>query len=70
MIESLKGIFSVVSLLSWVILGSQAEHPVDVGDKAPSFKLPGSDGNEYQLADFVGKTPLVIAWFPKAFTGG
>jgi peroxiredoxin Q/BCP len=41
-----------------------------VGDKAPDFTLPGSDGKTYTLADFKGKQAVVIAWFPKAFTGG
>jgi peroxiredoxin Q/BCP len=41
-----------------------------VGDKAPDFSLPGSDGRTYTLADFVGKQAVVLAWFPKAFTGG
>jgi thioredoxin-dependent peroxiredoxin len=41
-----------------------------VGDKAPEFKLPGSDGKSYSLKDFAGKKAVVIAWFPKAFTGG
>jgi len=40
------------------------------GDLAPSFTLPGSDGRTYTLADFKGKQAVVIAWFPKAFTGG
>lgn len=40
------------------------------GDRAPDFKLPGSDGNEYSLSQFAGKSSVVIAWFPKAFTGG
>ena len=40
------------------------------GDKAPDFKLPGSDGKSYSLKDFAGKKAVVIAWFPKAFTGG
>jgi peroxiredoxin Q/BCP len=39
------------------------------GDVAPDFELPGSDGVTYRLRDFRG-TPVVIAWFPKAFTGG
>lgn len=38
--------------------------------KAPDFQLPGSDGKEYSLAQFKGKQPVVLAWFPKAFTGG
>jgi|OpeIllAssembly_1097287.scaffolds.fasta_scaffold696740_2 peroxiredoxin Q/BCP len=41
-----------------------------VGDPAPAFTLPGSDGRSYSLADFKGKQAVVIAWFPKAFTGG
>jgi cytochrome oxidase Cu insertion factor (SCO1/SenC/PrrC family) len=42
---------------------------LNVGDRAPDFKLPGSDGKEHSLADYKGKT-IVLAWFPKAFTGG
>jgi thioredoxin-dependent peroxiredoxin len=41
-----------------------------VGDTAPDFKLPGSDGKTYSLADFRGKQAVVLAWFPKAFTPG
>ena len=39
------------------------------GDPAPLFTLPGSDGQTYSLAGLKGKT-VVLAWFPKAFTGG
>ena len=41
-----------------------------VGDPAPAFSLQGSDGKIYKLADFKGKSAVVLAWFPKAFTGG
>ena len=41
-----------------------------VGDKAPDFSLPGSDGRTYTLSDFQGERAVVIAWFPMAFTGG
>jgi peroxiredoxin Q/BCP len=40
-----------------------------VGDKAPAFELTGSDGTTHKLADMSGKV-VVIAWYPKAFTGG
>ena len=41
-----------------------------VGEPAPDFSLPGSDGKTHSLADLRGKRAVVIAWFPKAFTGG
>jgi peroxiredoxin Q/BCP len=40
------------------------------GDPGPDFKLPGSDGKTYSLADYRGKQAVVLAWFPKAFTSG
>ena len=40
------------------------------GDAAPAFELAGSDGKTYKLADFQDQKVIVIAWFPKAFTGG
>jgi hypothetical protein len=43
---------------------------LEVGDVAPTFELPGSDGKTYRLEDYTGKQVVVLAWFPKAFTGG
>lgn len=40
------------------------------GDDAPEFSMVGSDGKTYSLSDFKGKQAIVIAWYPKAFTGG
>jgi peroxiredoxin len=48
-------------------MGSTVE--LKPGDVAPDFTLPGSDGRVYRLGDFAGHV-VVIAWFPKAFTGG
>ena len=41
-----------------------------VGDEAPDFSLPASDGKTYKLSDFKGKKAVVVAWFPKAYTSG
>ena len=41
-----------------------------VGDVAPEFNLPGSDGKTYKLSDFRGKKNVVLAIFVFAFTGG
>jgi peroxiredoxin Q/BCP len=40
-----------------------------VGDTAPDFTLPASDGQTYSLSKLKGKF-VVLAWFPKAFTAG
>jgi peroxiredoxin Q/BCP len=40
-----------------------------VGDQAPDFTLPGTDGKTYTLSQLKGHW-VVLAWFPKAFTGG
>ncbi|MCH7958707.1 MAG: redoxin domain-containing protein [Candidatus Hydrogenedentes bacterium] len=41
-----------------------------VGDAAPDFSLPGSDGKTYTLAQFKGEKEVVLAFFFKAFTPG
>src|SRR5262245_18003501 len=41
-----------------------------VGDKAPNFKLQGSDGKTHSLSDYAGKKVVALAWFPAAFTQG
>ncbi len=40
-----------------------------VGDPAPEFALHGSDGKLHRLSDYRGQA-VVLAWFPRAFTGG
>jgi peroxiredoxin Q/BCP len=47
-----------------------AASSLKVGDAAPQFSLPGSDGKSYSLATYKGKQVVVLAWFAKAFTGG
>jgi cytochrome oxidase Cu insertion factor (SCO1/SenC/PrrC family) len=41
-----------------------------VGDAAPDFTLPGTDGKTYKLSDFKGKKSVVLAFYVLAFTGG
>ncbi len=57
-------------LFAAVALGGQFAAALEVGDKAPDFSLQASDGETYSMSQFVGEKPVVIAFFPKAFTGG
>lgn len=52
----------------WNVSASSGK--LGIGDDAPSFSLTGSDGATHSLSDHRGERDVVIAWFPKAFTGG
>lgn len=59
-----------VLLSIWLGLIAAPASALEVGDMAPDFELPGSDGKTYHLADYRGKQAVVLAWFPKAYTRG
>jgi len=40
------------------------------GDAAPDFALAASDGNTVRLSDYLGKRRVVLAFYPKDFSGG
>ena len=42
---------------------------VDVGAKAPDFTLPNQDREQVTLSDQIRKGPVVLAFFPAAFSG-
>src|SRR5689334_1405337 len=58
------------SLIAGVLAMNQAVAEPKMGDEAPPFELKGTDGKTHKLADFKGKTAVVVAWYPKAKTGG
>ena len=43
----------------------RSENKLTVGDKAPQFILPDQNGKLIKLNDFIGKTNLVIYFYPK-----
>jgi peroxiredoxin len=59
----------MLAFLGLAAAGSTSAAELKPGDPAPPFKLQGSDGKVHVLAQLKGRT-VVLAWFPKAFTGG
>ena len=59
----------VAAIAAGLIATPAFAQELKVGDQAPGFTLPASDGKTYSLSALRGKT-VVLAWFPKAFTGG
>ena len=43
---------------------------LSIGDLAPEFSLPGTDGKQYSLASYRGRQAVVLAWFTHAFSEG
>ena len=57
----------VLALLA--LVGAPLRAEVKTGDQAPDFALAGSDGKVHKLSDYKGQV-VIVAWFPRAFTGG
>jgi len=61
---------AALSLVTSSVMAQAPAVELKVGDMAPAFSAPGSDGKTHTLAESRGKQAVVLAWFPKAFTGG
>jgi peroxiredoxin len=60
------------AMVPLLFLLAAADTPMRVapGDVAPNFSLSATNGKTEKLADYRGKKTVVLAFFPKAFTGG
>ncbi len=52
------------------ILMSYAQTPLQVGDSAPAFSGVADDGSTWNAADHLGKSFIVLYFYPAAMTGG
>jgi peroxiredoxin Q/BCP len=62
-------VIAIATCISFPQIAISADVP-KVGEIGPDFEMQGSDGKTYKAKDFVGKKAVIIAWFPRAFTGG
>jgi peroxiredoxin Q/BCP len=56
------------TLIAAALLSVAAALPA--GQAAPDFSRPASTGQSITLHEYKGKRTVVLAFFPKAFTGG
>jgi len=62
-------LLGLLAVLSMMPAARVSAANVEVGQPAPDFRLPDETGQIRSLADFKGKT-LILAFYPKDFTGG
>jgi thioredoxin-dependent peroxiredoxin len=55
-----------LALLSFLLGTAQLK----VGDRAPDFTLPDTEGKAVTLSKLLEKGPVILAFYPKAFTSG
>ena len=67
----------VVSVLTAILIAAAsgeeavtAPNTLKVGMIAPDFTLKDEEGVERRLSDYIGQKSVVLAFYPKDFTGG
>ena len=63
----------LVALVLIALIPSVADAALDIGDRAPDFAIPAAlDGKVYKfsLAEALKKGPVVLYFFPAAFSEG
>jgi AhpC/TSA family protein len=60
--------FLILGLLLFSLLGTaDVSSALDVGDKAPDFTLPSTNGVDISLSDFRGKKWVFLEFYAAAF---
>jgi len=60
----------VFSVPSFADDKAKTEAKIEVGKPAPDFTLKDQDGKDVKLSSFLGKQNVLVAFYPKDFTGG
>jgi len=65
-----KLIFSTVLLLLHLSLTVFGQQGVAVGEESPKFNAPADDGSTWKISKYLGKSYIVVYFYPAAMTGG
>jgi len=60
----------ILILILFSVFRSNAQNPLKVGDKIPSFQLKDQSGNDFDIDQYIGNTAMVIYFYPKDDTPG
>jgi len=62
--------FLAALVLTMVLASTAAAAEVAVGEAAPDFTLKDHTGTAVTLSSWRGRRPVLVAFYPKSFTGG
>lgn len=57
-------------LIPMLVTGLFSSAIPQAGETAPDFTVTDTDGKQLTLSQLVKQGPVILAFFPKAFTGG
>ena len=57
-------------LIPMLVTGFFSSAVPQTGETAPDFTVMDTDGKKHTLSEMVKRGPVIVAFFPKAFTGG
>ncbi len=70
----LRGVLAALMVVWMAAEVQAADEPkkpaVEVGKPAPDFTLKNQEGKDVKLSELKGKKNVLIAFYPKDFTGG
>jgi hypothetical protein len=66
-VEYRRALLALSLALFCLLTTARVAGALDVGDKAPDFKLPATTGVDVSLSDFRGKKWIFLEFFAAAF---
>jgi peroxiredoxin Q/BCP len=59
---------TLVAVVALVMLSAASAWTVEIGDRAPDFELPSTQGGKLKLSSFLGKKNVLLEFYVLEFT--